>query len=158
MSHKHSTAIGAALGGAAIAAFVGMGAAHADTGGYSILFGGDGTDTGLFTGQAADNAALDTELADQNPGDAASFATAAGAFEAGDGHAIEDLIYSIDPSAYSEQTTTGIAGTIDGSYLVPESFLGYLGTDLDFFALNPTGVDFLLTPVVELLLGSPEFG
>jgi hypothetical protein len=158
MSHKHSTAIGAALGGAAIAAFVGMGAAHADAGGYSILFGGDGTDTGLFAGQAADNATLDTELADQNAGDAASFATAAGAFEAGDGHAIEDLIYSIDPTAYSEQTTTGIAGTIDGAYLVPESFLGYLGTDLDFFALNPTGIDFLLTPVVELLLGSPEFG
>ena len=48
MSHKYSTAIGAALGGAAVAAFVGMGTAHAadhtDTDGVpSICLGAPGT-------------------------------------------------------------------------------------------------------------------
>ncbi len=58
MSHKNSTAvgIGAALSGAAIAAFLSMGTAHAtpngseadpwmntDTGGFSELFGGTGS-------------------------------------------------------------------------------------------------------------------
>jgi hypothetical protein len=151
-----------AAGGAMAAAMFGMGMAHAVPSGdegYSILFGGDGTDPNLFSGQAADNLTLDTELYDQNPGDAASFDTAAASFETQDGHAIEDLINSIDPTAYSDQITPGITGTLpDGAYLVPESSLGYLGTELDFFLLNPTGLDFLLTPVVELLLGSPEFG
>jgi hypothetical protein len=91
-----------ATGGALAAAMIGRGTAHADSKGYSILFGGDGTATGLFAGQAADNATLDTELAEQISGDSASFTTAAAAFEAGDGHSIEDLIYSIDPTAYCE--------------------------------------------------------
>ncbi len=157
-----------AAGGAMAAAMFGMGMAHADSDivslpsdaeGYSILFGGDGTDPNLFSGQATDNLTLDTELYDQNSGDALSFDTAAASFESEDGHSIEDLINSIDPTAYSEQITPGITGTLpDNAYLVPESSLGYLGTELDFFVLNPTGLDFLLTPVVELLLGSPEFG
>jgi hypothetical protein len=164
MSRKHSTAlgIGAAMSGAAVAAFIGMGTAHADIPsgdeGYSILYGGDGTDPGLAADQAANNLTLDTELFDQNPGDAAAFGTAAASFEEGSSHAVENLINAIDPSAFSDQTTTGIVGTLEGgAYLVPEDTLGYLATSLDYFLLTPTGLGDLLTPVIDILLGSPPF-
>jgi hypothetical protein len=167
MSRKHSTAlgIGAAMSGAAVAAFIGMGTAHADVAppgdqGYSILYGGDGTDSGLAADQAADNESLDVQLYDQNPGDAASFDQGAITFEqSAFDHPLEDLIYAIDPSAYSLQATDGITGTINaaGDYLVPEDSLAYLGTSLDYFLLTPTGLSDLLTPVIEVLLGSPPF-
>jgi len=50
----------------------------------------------------------------------------------------------------------GITGTLpDGAYLVPEDSLGYLATEVDAFLLNPTGLDDLVSPVIEILLGSP---
>lgn len=175
MSHINSTArravvgLGAVTGGAFAAAFIGIGTAGAVVGdefpsccsgeeGYSILFGGDGADSGVTTAQAADNLSLDTQLYDQNPGDAASFATSAATFEAGNDHAIEDIVNALDPSAFSTQVTDGITGTLaGGGYLVPEDSLGYLATGLDYFLLTPTGLDYLLSPVAELLLGSPPF-
>ena len=87
--------------GALAAAMIGRGTAHADSEGYSILFGGDGTDTGLSPAKRRITR-RSTRSLPQNSGDAASFTTAAAAFEAGDGHSIEDLIYSIDPTAYCE--------------------------------------------------------
>ena len=88
-----------------------------------------------------------------------SFTTDVDAFEqtAGD-HGLENLIYAIDPSAFYEQTTPGVLGTITdtaGAYLVPESVLGYLATGLDFGLLTPTGLDFVLTPLIDILLGQP---
>lgn len=103
-------------------------------------------------------AAADLSLYDSSPGDASSFDVDASTFEAGDDHPLADLINAIDPSAFSDQVTTGITGTLsDGGYLVPENFLGYVATDLDYFALNPTGLDYLLGPVIDLLLGSRSF-
>jgi hypothetical protein len=166
MSRKNSTAvgIGAAISGAAVAAFIGMGTAHADVAppgdqGFSILFGGDGTDPGVTAGQASANEAADLSLYQQNPADAAAFNTDVTQFEIGNDHPLEDLIQAIDPSAYSTQVTDGITGTFteSGGYLVPENFLGYVGTSLDYFTLNPTGLDYLLAPVIELLVGSPAF-
>jgi hypothetical protein len=164
MSRKDSTAmgVGAALAGAAVAAFVSMGTAHADLDaltpdGYSDLFGATGTE-GVVATQGAADASLDTQLFDQNPGDAASFDQAVDSFQAFDDHPIAGLINSIDPAAFVTQTDPDIVGTLaGGGYLVPDDFLGYLATDLDFFVLNPTGLGFLLSPVVDLLLGSPPF-
>jgi hypothetical protein len=97
-------------------------------------------------------------LFDQNPGDAASFDTAVDSFQSFDDHPIAGLINSIDPAAFVTQTDPDIVGTLaGGGYLVPDDFLGYLATDLDFFLLNPTGLGFLLSPVVDLLLGAPPF-
>jgi hypothetical protein len=31
--------------------------------------------------------------------------------------------------------------------------LGYLATEVDAFLLNPTGLDYLLSPVIEILFG-----
>jgi hypothetical protein len=179
MSHKHSTAIGTALGGAAIAAFVGMGTAHADpsvtvdpyfdsasiiTAGdkfspndaYDILFGSAST-------QGTDNAALDLSDAQSNLTGYEGFTTAVQTFEqtAGD-HGLENLIYALDPSAFYLQTTDGVTGTVaetvsgvTGAYLVPDDFLGYLATGLDYGLLTPTGLDYVLTPLIDLLAGSP---
>jgi hypothetical protein len=170
MSNKNSTGtrrtavgVGMAAGAAIAAAMFGMGTAHAVTApsgdqGFEILFGGDGTDSGVTTAQASDNAAADLALSQSSSGDAASFDTLASSFEAGNAHPIADLVQSIDPAAFSDQVTPGITGTLEGgAYLVPENLLGYIATDLDYFALNPTGLDYLLAPVIELLVGSPAF-
>ena len=169
MSYKYSTAIGAALGGAAIAAFVGMGTAHAspevtvdsyyDTPGvitagdtftpndaYDILFGS-------ADGQGADNASLDISDAQSGLSGYESFTTDVVAFEGQAGeHGLENLIYALDPSAFYLQTTDGVSGTISetvsgvaGAYLVPDDFLGYLATGLDYGLLTPTGLDYVLT-------------
>jgi hypothetical protein len=175
MSRSNSTArrkvvgVGMAAGAALAAAMISMGTAHAvptiapdgtendpwqnlDTGGYSELFGGTGT------AQGVDDASLDVQLADENSGDAAAFSQSVATFEAGDDHPIENLIYAIDPSAYQFQDSPDIVGTFTpGDYLVPDDTLGYIGTELDFFLLNSTGLDYLLSPVVEVLLGSPPF-
>jgi hypothetical protein len=172
MSHKYSTAIGMAAG-AACAAFIGMGTANADpvvdiyahdpavvlagdantpNDAYDILFGSAGT-------QGAQNALLDLSTAQSNLTGYESFTTDVVAFEQTAGeHGLENLINAIDPSAFYEQTTQGILGTITdtaGAYLVPESALGYLATGLDFGLLTPTGLDFVLTPLIDILLGQP---
>lgn len=58
--------------GAVAAVMLSMGTVHADIPvgdeGYSILYGGDGTDPGVTAAQAANNLTLDTELFDKNPG------------------------------------------------------------------------------------------
>jgi hypothetical protein len=156
-----------AAGGALAAAMIGMGTAHAigdgtesdpflntatAPDGYSELFGGTSTVGGV------DDASLDAQLFAENPGTATAFSESVATFEAGNDHPITDLIYALDPSAYAFQDSAGIVGTFpDGDYLVPDNILGYLGTDLDYFLLNPTGLDYLLSPVVELLAGSPPF-
>jgi hypothetical protein len=173
MSQKYFTAVGAALGGAAVAAFVGMGTANAtpvvdiyadtasiDTLGdtfhpndaYDMLFGSLGT-------QGVDNAALDLSTAQSNLTGYESFTTDVIAFEenAGD-HGLENLIFALDPSAFYEQTTTGVTGTLfdaGGAYLVPDDFLGYLATGLDYGLLTPTGLTYVLTPLIDLLAGQP---
>jgi hypothetical protein len=173
MSHKYSTAIGLAAG-AACAAFIGMGTAHAspvvdiysDTAGviaagdlqpgpndaYDMLFGSAGT-------QGVDNSILDVSTAQGNLTGYESFTTDVAAFEGNAGeHGLENLINAIDPSAFYEQTTAGVTGTIldsGAAYLVPDSALGYLATGLDFGLLTPTGLDFVLTPLIDLLLGAP---
>ncbi len=167
MSHKYFTAVGAALGGAAVAAFVGMGSAHAvvgDTDGYQDLLGAPGT-AGLASGQAAANVTYDTELAQSNLGAAQAFDTAVDSFQhVGTEHAIAQLVDSIDHNAFVVQFDPDITGYLTdafgagdaGGYLVPDDFLGYLATDLDFFLLNPTGLDpLVLGPVIETLLGFP---
>jgi hypothetical protein len=179
MSHKYSTAIGAALGGAAVAAFVGMGTAQASptitidpysdvaaiaglgdkitpNDAYDILFGSAST-------QGMDNAALDLSDAQANLGGYESFVTDVVQFEqTASEHGLENLIYALDPSAFYLQTTEGVAGTVSetvsgvtGAYLVPDDFLGYLATGLDYGLLTPTGLDYVLTPLIDLLAGSP---
>jgi hypothetical protein len=177
MSRKYSTAVGAALGGAAVAAFVGMGTAHASpevttdiyadgaavaaTGdhftpndAYDMLFGSAST-------QGLDNAALDLSDAQANLTGYEAFTTDVATFEStlGD-HGLENLIYALDPSAFYLQTTDGVTGTISetvsgvaGAYLVPDDFLGYLATGLDYGLLTPTGLDYVLTPLIDLLAG-----
>jgi hypothetical protein len=162
MSRKYSTAIGLAAG-AACAAFIGMGTVHADvlgsetdpfqntdTGGFSELFGGTGSV------QGANDLSADISLADSSPGNAASFSQDVISFEDGTDHPITDLIYALDPSAFQFQDTPGIdaAGeSFGGAYLVPDDFLGYLATSLDYFTLNPTGLDYALGPLIDILLG-----
>jgi hypothetical protein len=166
MSRKHSTAlsVGAALGGAAVATFLSMGTAHAvvggllDSDGYSDLYGATGTE-GVLPAQGLDNAQLDTQLFLQDPTTAVSFDHAVDAFESSNVHGVADLINAVDPSAFTVQYDPDIAGTFDamGGYLVPDDTLGYLAQSLDFFLLDPTGLGFLLTPVIEVLAGSPPF-
>ena len=172
MSHKYSTAIGLAAG-AACAAFIGMGTAHAtpvtdiyfDSPGvekagdtvlpndaYDMLFGSNLT-------QGVENNTLDISDAQSNLSGYESFTTDVSAFEANPAeHGLENLINAIDPSAFYEQTTAGVAGTIadsGGAYLVPDSALGYLATGLDYGLLTPTGLDYVLTPLIDVLLGVP---
>jgi hypothetical protein len=166
MSRKHSTAfgIGTAVAGAAVAAFVGMGTANAvvgdllDADGYSDLYGATGT-TGVGIAQGLDNAQLDTQLFLQDPTTAVSFDHAVDVFESSNVHAVADLINALDPSAFTTQFDPDIVGTFTeaGGYLVPVDSLGYLAQSVDFFLLDPTGLGFLLSPVIELLLGSPPF-
>jgi hypothetical protein len=166
MSRKHSTAFGisAAMGGAAVAAFLSMGTAHAlpgdllDHDGYSDLFGATGT-VGYPAAAGADNAELDQQLFIQDPTTALSFDHAVDVFESSNVHPIADLINALDPSAFVLQSDPDIAGTATalGQYLVPDDAIGYLATDVDFFLLDPTGLGFLLSPVVEILAGSPPF-
>jgi hypothetical protein len=164
MSRKHSTAlsIGAAMGGAAVAAFLSMGTAHAvpsgtednpwentDTGGFSELFGGTGS------AQAGPDASADLQLAEANAPDAASFSTQVAEFETLNDHPIADIVFALDPSAFQFQDSPGI-DSVDfppGDYLIPDDSLGYLATDLDFFLLNPVGLSDLLGPIGEILLG-----
>jgi hypothetical protein len=174
MSQKYSTAVGAALGGAAIAAFVGMGTAHAapvidiydispgvvaagDTtqvpnDAYDMLFGSLGA-------QGIANNTLDISAAESNLPGYESFVTDVAAFEANPGdHGLENLIFALDPSAFYEQTTAGVTGTLfdaGGAYLVPDDFLGYLATGLDYDLLTPTGLTYVLTPLIDLLVGQP---
>jgi hypothetical protein len=176
MSRKDSTAmgVGAALAGAAVAAFVSMGTAHADVistyptddDGFQILFGAPGTQ-GLVPGQIETNEVSDANLTASNAGEETSLTNDAVAFESattGSGdHGLEQLIYALDSQAYVVQTTTGIDGYLTGAsdaggYLVPDDFLGYLGTELDAFLLTPLGLDpGLLGPLIDTILGSPSF-
>jgi hypothetical protein len=150
-----------AAGGAIAAAMLSMGTAHADTpyvdtyapnDPYDVLFGAQ-------DGQGADNATLDTSLFESNPSGYATFNTDVDAFEGNASeHGISNLINAIDPSAFYEQTSTGVTGTIadsGGAFLVPDSALGYLATGLDYGLLTPTGLDFVLTPLIDILLGVP---
>jgi hypothetical protein len=172
MSRTYSTAVGAALGGAAVAAFVGIGTAHADPvvtdeyanslvaidptqhpdDAYDILFGSEGA-------QGMANYNLDLSAAESNLNGYESFTTDVVAFEENAGeHGLENLIYALDPSAFYEQTTAGVTGTLfdaGGAYLVPDDFLGYLATGLDYGLLTPTGLDYVLTPLIDLLAGQP---
>jgi hypothetical protein len=139
-----------------------MGTAHADPfvdpypapDPYDVLFGAQGT-------QGIDDNNLDTNLAISNPAGDATFMNDVSSFEEGSDHALQNLVFAIDPSAFYEQTSTGIAGTIadsGGAYLVPDDFLGYLTTGLDYGLLTPTGLDFVLTPLIDILLGSSPAG
>jgi hypothetical protein len=157
----------ASLAGSALAAAaLSMGTAHADTpivdvysspDPYDVLFGAEGGTTA--NSQGADNALLDTNLATSNPTGDATFMNDVAAFEANPAeHGIENLINAIDPSAFAEQVGGGAVGTIASAgdaYLVPESALGYLAVGLDYGLLTPTGLDFVLTPLIDVLLGQP---
>jgi hypothetical protein len=58
------------------------------------------------------------------------------------------------------QTDDAIDGTFNssGEFLVPDDFIGYLGTVLDYGLLNPLGLAPVLEPVIDLLLGqTPDF-
>ncbi|MFZ0718766.1 hypothetical protein [Mycobacterium sp.] len=161
MSRKYSTAIGLAAG-AACAAFIGMGTAHADgpfpdpytaPDPYAALFGAMGSQG------VADN---NLDLTASTESGYQTFQTTVDAFEStASEHGLENLVNAIDPSAFYEQTgglDPGFAGTIAdtmGAYLVPDSTLGYLATGLDFGLLTPTGLDFVLTPLIDLLTGVP---
>lgn len=163
MSRKHSTAlgVGAAVGGAAVAMFLSMGTAHADItipfidpysppDPYDVLFGAMGT-------QGVDNAILDSNLATSNPTGDLTFMTDVSQFEASTDHPLADLINAIDPSAFYSQIgglDPGFTGDLaGGAYLAPDDSLGYLATGLDYGLLTPTGLAFVLDPLINLLLG-----
>lgn len=147
-----------AAGGALAAAMLSMGAAHADIttpyvdpysppDPYDVLFGAQGA-------QGLDNAALDSQLALTNSSGEASFQIAVDQFESSADHPLADLINAIDPSAFYEQTGGGAVGDLaGGAYLVPDDSLGYLATGLDYGLLTPTGLSFVLDPLINLLLG-----
>jgi len=147
-----------AVGGALAVAALSMGTAHADPfldpypapDPYDVLFGAMGS-------QGASNALLDTNLAISNPSGDLTFMNDVAAFEAAPfEHGVENLINAIDPSAFYEQTSVGIIGTIadsGGAYLVPDDALGYLAVGLDYGLLTPTGLDFVLTPLIDILVG-----
>jgi hypothetical protein len=166
MSQKYSTAIGLAAG-AACAAFIGMGMAHADSppvdDGFQILFGAPGTE-GITAAQAATNVTDDANLLAFNAGDETALTNDADLFQVtGGDHGVEQLLYALDSSAYTVQYTDGIDGYLTGAdaggYLVPDDTLGYLGTELDFFLLSPVGLDpGLLGPLIDTLLGFPPGG
>jgi hypothetical protein len=174
MSQKDSTgrrlragfSLATAVGGAVAAAALSMGMAHATPLGtldspyvdaqplpdpYTVLFGD------APGGQGTDNAALDASLFASNPTGDASFQIDVSQFEAGQDHALENLINAIDPSAFAYQVgglDVGDVGTLaGGAYLIPESTLGYLAVGLDYGLLTPTGLDFVLTPLIDILLG-----
>ena len=164
MSRKQFTAFGlaTAVGGAMAAAMLSMGTAHATPDvpymdpypapdPYDVLFGAMGA-------QGASDNTLDTNLAISNPAGDLTFYNDVVSFEQGQDHALQNLIFALDPSAFYEQTSTGITGTIadsGGAYLVPESSLGYLATGLDAGLLTPVGLDYILTPLIDILTGQP---
>jgi hypothetical protein len=177
MSRNDSTAlgVGAALAGAAVAAFVSMGTAHADPAdypvsndGFEILFGAPGNanldETAAGLGQIANNVLSDNNLATSSEPDETVLTNDAVAFEGvGSQHALELLVNDILPSSFVTQSTTGIDGYLTGAdvgdYLVPDSALGYLATDVDFFLLDPLGLNaLLLGPIIETLLGDQVGG
>jgi hypothetical protein len=149
-----------AVGGALAAAALSMGTAHASPfldpylppDPYDVLFGAEGT-------QGADNNLLDGTLLTSNPTGDATFMEDVAAFEANASeHGITNLINAIDPSAFYEQVGGGALGTITdtaSAYLVPDSALGYLAVGLDYGLLTPTGLDFVLTPLIDILTGTP---
>ena len=63
------------------------------------------------------------------------------------------------PARSTSRPPTGVVGTIADSrwrrYLVPDSALGYLATGLDYGLLTPTGLDYVLTPLIDILTGTP---
>ncbi|WP_343709767.1 hypothetical protein [Mycobacterium sp.] len=163
--------IGAAMAGAAVAAFVGMGTASADIVSpfadpyaapdpYDVLFGAQGA-------QGIANSNLDASALTSNPTSYDTFAQDVGAFEStASEHGLENLVNAIDPSAFYEQTgglgvnsvtNAAFEGTIGSAdaYLAPDSALGYLATGLDYGLLTPTGLDFVLTPLIDILTGTP---
>jgi hypothetical protein len=182
MSRKNSTVvgIGAAISGAAIAAFLSVGTAYADPAvttdtyydsagviaagdhqpgpndAYDILFGS-------ATSQGIANNSLDIQDAQSNLTGYESFVTSVTSFESQPlEHGLENLIYALDPSAFYLQTTDGVTGYVaesvsgvTGAYLVPDDFLGYLATGLDYGLLSPTGLDYVLTPLIDILAGQP---
>jgi hypothetical protein len=143
-----------------------MGAAHADEApplddGFQVLFGAPGT-AGILASQGATDKLDDANLLATNSGAETALTNSADAFQTtGTDHGLEQLIFAIDPSSYVVQATPGIDGyltgaTDTGDYLVPDNALGFLATDLDFFLLNPTGLDpGLLGPIIDTLLGFP---
>jgi hypothetical protein len=168
MSRKDSTgrrrsafALATAAGGALAAVMLSMGTAHADIttvfpdpylppDPYDVLFGAMGT-------QGGDNNILDGNLFLSNPTGDATFMTDVSQFEASADHPIADLINAIDPSAFYEQSgglDPGFAGDLaGGAYLAPDDALGYLAQGLDYGLLTPTGLAFVLDPLLNLLLG-----
>jgi hypothetical protein len=150
-----------AAGGALAAVMLSMGTAHADItlpfvdpysppDPYDVLFGAEGA-------QGADNAILDGNLLTSNPTGDATFMTDVSQFEASADHPLAALINAIDPSAFYEQVgglDPGFVGDLaNGAYLAPDDALGYLATGLDYGLLTPTGLAFVLDPLIELLLG-----
>jgi hypothetical protein len=150
-----------ALGGALAAAALSMGVAHADIttvfpdpyvppDPYDVLFGAMGT-------QGTDNNILDGNLFISNPTGDVTFMTDVSQFEASADHPIADLINAIDPSAFYEQSgglDPGFVGDLaGGAYLAPDDALGYLAQGLDYGLLTPTGLSFVLDPLINLLLG-----
>jgi hypothetical protein len=168
MSQKDSTgrrlragfSLATAVGGAVAAAALSMGIANASPfidpylppDPYDVLFGAQGA-------QGVDNNLLDGTLFTSNPTGDATFMETVSAFEGNAAeHGITNLINAIDPSAFYEQVGGGAIGTITdtaGAYLVPDSALGYLAVGLDYGLLTPTGLDFVLTPLIDILTGTP---
>jgi hypothetical protein len=176
MSRKHSTAlgIGAALSGAAVATFLSMGTAQAQSDypvgddGFEIIFGAPGNtnldETAAGQGQIANDILADNNLTTSSAADSTVLSNDAVAFEQlGSDHPLELLVNDLLPSSFVTQFTPGIDGYLTGAnlgdYLVPDSSLGFLATDLDAFLLDPTGLSaLLLGPVIETLLGDQVGG
>jgi hypothetical protein len=127
--------------------------------GFTDLFGGMGE-------LGSENQGLNVQLATENMTSAASFSHSVELFEEGNTHPLENLINALDPSAYYNQVDAGVDGTISDSsatiggdvlnaHLVPDDFLGYTGTLLDYGLLNPTGLGFALEPLIDFLVGAP---
>jgi len=97
-------------------------------------------------------------LFESNPTGFESFSTDVITFEQAAGeHGLENLIFAIDPSAFDRQNSADVVGTVGGTaaeYLVPESALGYLAVGLDYGLLTPSGLDFVLTPLIDALFGN----
>jgi hypothetical protein len=127
--------------------------------GYTDLFGGMGT-------QGVENQGLNEQLIIQDPTTAASFSHSVELFEEANSHPLENLIYALDPSAFYLQVDAGVDGTIASTtatiggetlnaHLVPDDILGYTATLLDYGLLTPTGLGFILDPVINILAGEP---
>jgi hypothetical protein len=116
---------------------------------YSDLFGSENADDPTSIG--GHNAALDTQLFQQNPDLATAFDTNVDEFESSNDHPFADLVNLFDPNAFTEQMDSDIMGTLpDGGYLVPTDAFGFFATGLDY-ALTGTGLTFLLNPAIDLI-------